>query len=66
MVITAEHLHLDNNQPLSLSLGFVLSVGILLPGLMVGLWLFWECCYEVDEEDEEENRSATPPRPMPT
>ena len=41
-------------------------VGVVVPGLMVGMWMFWECCYEVDEEDEEDNRSATPTtRPWP-
>lgn len=35
-------------------------VGVSIPGLMVAMWMFWECCYEVDEEAEEDNRSVTP------
>lgn len=59
--------------PLSLSLffslflspGFVVFVGLVLPAAMIAMWMFWECCYEVDEEDEENNRSATPRNPSP-
>ena len=54
---------------LSLSLlvpGFVVFVGLVLPGAMVAMWMFWECCYEVDEEDEEDNRLVTPTNPSPS
>lgn len=42
----------------SLLPGFVVFVGVVLPVVMVALWTSWECCYEVDEEDEEECRCA--------
>jgi hypothetical protein len=39
--------------------GFVLFVGVLLPGAAMALWTFYECCYEEDEEEEQENRNLT-------
>ena len=45
--------------------GFVVFVGLVLPGSMVAMWMFWECCYEVDEEDEEDSRSAMLTSPSP-
>ena len=41
---------------LALHKGFVVFLGLLLPGTAMALWTFWECCYEKDEEEEEENR----------
>lgn len=36
--------------------GFIVFVGVVLPLVMVSLWMFWECCYEVEEDDSEECR----------
>ncbi len=39
---------------------FVLFVGVVFPLVVLGLWVFWECCHETEGEesdnDEEENR----------
>ena len=38
---------------------FVLFVGVVFPLVVLGLWIFWECCRETDRdqsEDEEESR----------
>lgn len=37
--------------------GFIVFMAILLPGVMLALWMFWECCYEEDEEEDEDNRN---------
>ena len=38
--------------------GFLLFLGILLPGAAMSVWTFCECCYEEDEEEVEVNRSV--------
>ena len=40
----------------TVSLGFVIFVGVVLPLVIVALWICWECCYEEDEEEDEENK----------